>query len=97
MIGYYDDGSSQDCKSCNIKCKTCKDNENNCTECELTLPENQNRSNFYYLGCPCLKFFYENILGVCKACFPTCNTCAFEGLNNYCTSCISGIRVESSV
>ncbi len=33
MIGYFEEQNSKKCISCNSRCKTCKNNPENCIEC----------------------------------------------------------------
>lgn len=89
LATFYDDGSSEACKSCHYSCKTCI-NSASCTSCDSTTAFRSlvASSNF----CLCRGRYFEsstpNTL-VCSSCHPTCFECSGSSVNTVCSACSS--------
>lgn len=82
--GFYDDGSSNICRSCHYSCKTCNGGTNaNCLTC--------NTAAYRYKvvnSCPCNPGYYDYGAAVCLACHYTCSSATCSSNQNVdCTSC----------
>ena len=80
-VGYYDDGSSFDCKACDSRCKSCITVPTNCTSCPDVAPITRGLINN---ECPCIIGYFE-VLATCMQCDKTCLTCSTTSTN--CETC----------
>ncbi|CAK66675.1 unnamed protein product (macronuclear) [Paramecium tetraurelia] len=78
LIGYYDDGSSVNCKKCFIKCATCQSQSIYCTSCPFTRHLNGNQ-------CDCDSGYYESGQEKCSKCDQSCMNCIINAIT--CTDC----------
>jgi len=81
-IGFYDDGTSENCQPCHKSCESCAGPlKSDCTSCKT--------SNQRYLStteCICNDGFFENNQATCGDCHYSCKTCNGANSNN-CLSC----------
>ncbi|CAD8114389.1 unnamed protein product [Paramecium sonneborni] len=78
LNGYYDDGSSPNCKNCQIQCFTCQNKEDNCTSCPTTRHLDGNT-------CICDQGYYDNKGDKCLKCDDNCINCSISSKN--CSEC----------
>ncbi|CAK55637.1 unnamed protein product (macronuclear) [Paramecium tetraurelia] len=78
LIGYYDDGSSGNCKKCSVQCVTCQNYSTFCTSCPTTRHLNGNQ-------CDCDQSYYESGQEKCYQCDKSCLNCITNSTT--CTEC----------
>lgn len=82
--GFYEDGSSLICPSCNYTCKTCSGGGGgSCLSCESTAHRELSGTS-----CPCTTGHFDNGTAICQDCHYTCftGTCTLNTAVR-CTSC----------
>ncbi|CAD8043829.1 unnamed protein product [Paramecium primaurelia] len=78
ITGYYDDGTSANCKKCSIKCATCQNQSIICTQCPITRHLNGNQ-------CDCDSSYYDIGEQKCFQCDQNCVNCITNSTT--CTEC----------
>lgn len=83
MDGYYDNGASAVCVSCQYSCRTCLVN-NQCLTCNALMYRVYDPNTYY---CICMDKYYDTGLSamLCQPCHYSCKTCTTSA--TYCTSC----------
>eukprot|EP00828_Plagiopyla_frontata_P015223 TRINITY_DN1978_c0_g1_i1.p2 TRINITY_DN1978_c0_g1~~TRINITY_DN1978_c0_g1_i1.p2 ORF type:complete len:270 (+),score=50.96 TRINITY_DN1978_c0_g1_i1:852-1661(+) len=89
--GYYDDGSSEECKACHYSCKTCTGAlSSQCSTCKTDVHRTLDTTT-----CKCDATYYDDgSNGLCAGCPAICPTCTAP---NQCLTCSNGYYLLNGV